>query len=124
MDVCEPRVRRRGFFLHSTDGSEPETGEHENPEGVAVRVKKFEPAFFLQFDFDSLVRLQVVKDRDGKGDVQPRCRGGSHLCSHAVQDDRGRQAQRCGGYWPVDGRGRSCPVGRMEAEVITEMQRF
>ena len=39
MDVCEPRVRRRGFFLHSTDGSEQETGEHENPEGVAVRVK-------------------------------------------------------------------------------------
>ena len=38
MDVCEPRVRRRGFFLHSTDGSEQETGEHENPEGVAVRV--------------------------------------------------------------------------------------
>jgi hypothetical protein len=39
MDVYEPRVRRRGFFLHSTDGSEPETGEHENPEGVAVRVR-------------------------------------------------------------------------------------
>ena len=39
MDVHEPRVRRRGFFLHSTDGSEPETGEHENPEGVAVRVR-------------------------------------------------------------------------------------
>ena len=39
MDVCEPRLRRRGFFLHSTDGSEQETGEHENPEGVAVRVK-------------------------------------------------------------------------------------
>ena len=39
MNAGEPRVRRRGFFLHSTDGSEPETGEHENPEGVAVRVK-------------------------------------------------------------------------------------
>ena len=39
MDVCEPRVRRRGFFLHSTDGSEPETGEHENPEGFTVRVR-------------------------------------------------------------------------------------
>ncbi len=39
MNAGEPRVRRRGFFLHSTDGSEPETGDHENPEGVAVRVK-------------------------------------------------------------------------------------
>ena len=33
MVACEPRVRRRGFFLHSSDGGEPDTGEHENPEG-------------------------------------------------------------------------------------------
>jgi hypothetical protein len=41
MDICEPRVRRRGFFLHSTDGSETETttGEHENAEGVTVRLR-------------------------------------------------------------------------------------
>jgi hypothetical protein len=39
MDVHEPRVRRRGFFLHSTDGSEPEAGEHDNPEGFGVRVR-------------------------------------------------------------------------------------
>ena len=39
MDVCEPRVRRRGFFLHSTDGSEPDTTEHENVEGVQVRLR-------------------------------------------------------------------------------------
>jgi hypothetical protein len=39
MDVREPRVRRRGFFLHSTDGNEPDTGEHENPEGFGVRVR-------------------------------------------------------------------------------------
>jgi hypothetical protein len=39
MDVHEPRVRRRGFFLHSTDGNEPDTGEHENPEGFGVRVR-------------------------------------------------------------------------------------
>ena len=38
MDACEPRVRRRGFFLHSPDG-EPDTGEHENPEGLVVRVR-------------------------------------------------------------------------------------
>jgi hypothetical protein len=44
MDVCEPRVRRRGFFLHSTDGNEPDTGEYENPEGFGVRVRVGTPA--------------------------------------------------------------------------------
>ena len=39
MDAYEPRVRRRGFFLHSTDGNEPETGDYENPEGFGVRVR-------------------------------------------------------------------------------------
>ena len=38
MDIGEPRVRRRGFFLHSDTG-EPETGELENPEGFVVRVR-------------------------------------------------------------------------------------
>ena len=38
MDECEPRVRRRGFFLHSSDG-EADSGEYENPEGFAVRVR-------------------------------------------------------------------------------------
>ena len=39
MDAGEPRVRRRGFFLHSTDVTESDTGEHENPEGFPVRVR-------------------------------------------------------------------------------------
>ena len=43
MDVCEPRLRRRGFFLHSSDGGDPDTGEHENPEGVGVRVRSSAP---------------------------------------------------------------------------------
>jgi hypothetical protein len=38
MDVYEPRLRRRGFFHHSETG-EPDTGEHENPEGFIVRVR-------------------------------------------------------------------------------------
>ena len=37
MDVCKPLMRHRGFFLHSSD--EPDSGEHENPEGVVVRVR-------------------------------------------------------------------------------------
>ena len=39
MDAREARTRRRGFFLHSSDGSEPDTHEHENPEGFVVRVR-------------------------------------------------------------------------------------
>jgi hypothetical protein len=39
MDASEPRMRRRGFFLHSDTAGEPDTGEHENPEGVAVRAR-------------------------------------------------------------------------------------
>ena len=37
MDAREPRLRHRGFFLHSPDG-EADTGEHETPEGLVVRV--------------------------------------------------------------------------------------
>jgi hypothetical protein len=40
MDAGEPRVRRRGFFLHSETTGEPDTGEHENPEGVVVRARR------------------------------------------------------------------------------------
>jgi hypothetical protein len=39
MVANEARLRRRGFFLHSSDGNEPDTHEHENPEGFVVRVK-------------------------------------------------------------------------------------
>jgi hypothetical protein len=39
MDVSQPRVRRRGFFLHSDTTGEAEVGDHENPEGLMVRVR-------------------------------------------------------------------------------------
>ena len=39
MDVHEPRVRRRGFFLHSDTTGEADLGELDNPEGVVVRVR-------------------------------------------------------------------------------------
>ena len=38
MDARQPQLRRRGFFLHSETG-EPDTGEHENPEGFPVRFR-------------------------------------------------------------------------------------
>ena len=37
MGVCKPLMRHRGFFLHSSD--EPDSGEHENPEGFVVRTR-------------------------------------------------------------------------------------
>jgi hypothetical protein len=37
MDACEPRLRHRGFFLHSSD--EADSGELENPEGFVVRTR-------------------------------------------------------------------------------------
>jgi hypothetical protein len=39
MDAEEPRVRRRGFFLHSDTTGEYDAGEHENPEGFTVRIR-------------------------------------------------------------------------------------
>ena len=45
MDASEPRVRHRGFFLHSdTVGESSEVVEHENPEGFVVRVRSGRPA--------------------------------------------------------------------------------
>ena len=49
MDASEPRVRRRGFFLHSDTTGEPDTGEHENPEGFVVRARDHRPAVSRQF---------------------------------------------------------------------------
>ncbi len=43
MDAAEPRVRRRGFFLHSDTG-EAESPELDNPEGFVVRVRTGHPA--------------------------------------------------------------------------------
>jgi hypothetical protein len=51
MVAYEPRVRRRGFFLHSSDGSESELShgsENENPEGVRVRVRVERPSVTRQ----------------------------------------------------------------------------
>ena len=44
MDVSEPRVRRRGFFLHSDTAGETDTGELENPEGFIVRSRTSRPS--------------------------------------------------------------------------------
>ena len=51
MVAREPRVRRRGFFLHSSDGNDTDLShgsEHENPEGVTVRVRVARPSVTRQ----------------------------------------------------------------------------
>jgi hypothetical protein len=65
MDANEPRVRRRGFFLHSDTTGEPDTGEHENPEGFVVRVRNGRPAVSRQFA--SNTAREVVTARLGGG---------------------------------------------------------
>lgn len=39
MDAGEPRVRHRGFFLHSETTGESDAVEQENPEGFVIRVR-------------------------------------------------------------------------------------
>jgi predicted Zn-dependent protease len=72
MDACEPRVRRRGFFLHSSD-TEVETGEHENAEGVAVRVRTGRSTAPRRFS--SSGRQARTEPRTDEG--QPQIRSGS-----------------------------------------------
>jgi hypothetical protein len=72
MIAGEPRVRRRGFFLHSAEPGEPDAGELENPEGFVVRVRVSRRS----------VRRQVVtggRSRNGTRDEDsnPQIRSGS-----------------------------------------------
>ena len=44
MGVCEPRMRHRGFFLHSADTGESDPAEHESTEGFPVRFRASKPS--------------------------------------------------------------------------------
>ena len=83
MDVCEPRVRRRGFFLHSTDGSEPETGEHENPEGLAVRVKIARSPAPRQFASQGRQLRTAGRTDEGRSQVRSVNATGSRQRAHS-----------------------------------------
>jgi hypothetical protein len=71
MVAGEARLRRRGFFLHSSDGSEPDTHENENPEGFVVRVKTRRSA---PRQIASSGRSQHVSRSE---DTRPQIRSGS-----------------------------------------------
>jgi hypothetical protein len=72
MDAYEPRVRRRGFFLHSTDINESDAGEHENPEGFPVRVRTTPSPAPRHFTGGRQARAEGRTD-----DAQPAIRSGS-----------------------------------------------
>ena len=74
MTVNEPQVRRRGFFLHSTDaeGGGHEMGEHDNPAEVAVRVRSQSSPAPRQFASSG---RQVRESRTE--DTRPQIRSGS-----------------------------------------------
>jgi hypothetical protein len=72
MEVFEPHVRRRGFFLHSTDGSEPDAGDHENPEGFGVRVRTASRTSRRQITSSGRARTSVRPET-----TDPQIRSGS-----------------------------------------------
>ena len=73
MGVNEPRVRRRGFFLHSSDAEGGyDTGEHENPEGFTVRVRIARSPAPRQFASGRQTRAEARTEDD-----RPQIRSGS-----------------------------------------------
>ena len=81
MDACEPRVRRRGFFLHSTDGSEHDTGEHENPEGFPVRARTNHSPVPRHFSGGRQARAENRLD-DGRPEIRSGSVTGSRQRAH------------------------------------------
>ena len=81
MDAREPRVRRRGFFLHSSDGSELETGEHENAEGFATRVRITRSPAPRQFTSGRQARSEA-RSSEGRPEIRSGSVTGSRQRSH------------------------------------------
>ena len=79
----EPRVRRRGFFLHTPESGEPDMGEHENPEGFVVRFglsKNPPPRQMASSASDSGTRAsggRQAHTEPGAHEGQPAIRSGS-----------------------------------------------
>lgn len=72
MDVNQPQQRRRGFFLHSETG-EPDSGDHENAEGVAIRTRLTRSTTPRQFSSARRGRI----DNSGIDEGRPAIRSGS-----------------------------------------------
>jgi len=78
MNVNEPRVRRRGFFLHSSDAEAgTDTGvEHDNPEGFSVRARLPRSTAPRQFA-SSTSRGRQARAEERAEDTRPQIRSGS-----------------------------------------------
>ena len=74
MDTSEPQARRRGFFLHSETTGEPDTGDHESPEGLGVRVRTARTSRMQVSRLGSGGRSRP--EHDGE-DSRPQIRSGS-----------------------------------------------
>jgi hypothetical protein len=83
MDEGEPRVRRRGFFLHSDTTGEADHGEQENPEGFVVRVRIARPAVPRQMAASSgRSRLQARAAHEGNPQIRSGSVTGSRQRAH------------------------------------------
>ena len=81
MDAREPRVRRRGFFLHSSDGSELETGEHENAEGFVTRTRIVRSRAPRQFAGSRQARSEA-RSSEGRPEIRSGSVTGSRQRAH------------------------------------------
>jgi hypothetical protein len=81
MDAYEPRVRRRGFFLHSTDINESDAGEHENPEGFPVRVRTTPSPAPRHFASGRTARREARSD-EGRPEIRSGSVTGSRQRAH------------------------------------------
>jgi hypothetical protein len=81
MIAGEPRVRRRGFFLHSTDSNESDAGEHDNPEGFPVRVRTNPSPAPRHFTGGRTARAEGRTD-DGRPEIRSGSVTGSRQRAH------------------------------------------
>jgi hypothetical protein len=80
MDAGEPRMRHRGFFLHSDTTGEAEAGEQENPEGFVVRVRITRPSVPRQVSSASIRTMAAGRSRirvRAADESDPQIRSGS-----------------------------------------------
>jgi len=82
MDVREPRVRRRGFFRHSADTADVETGDYENAEGINVRVRTSRHSSPRQFSSVRRTQTAAVAAEEGRPAIRSGSVTGSRQRAH------------------------------------------
>jgi hypothetical protein len=80
MNAHEPQKRRRGFFLHS-DGGEPDSGDHENAEGYAIRTRSARSRTPRQFSSSRRAPADAALD-EGRAEIRSGSVTGSRQRGH------------------------------------------